>query len=467
MWYDMTVDEDPSWITNIDLQFKGYGEVSGTFQIWLYDYSTTTWSQVGTSQEIATGADGILNRSITSGFSDYFYNWNVLTWGVLLDERQTGWGQDGYWQTTDYVKAVVTYDTSLGPTPTPSPSPTTPPWYDSDWSYRKKISINSSQVPSDLTNFPVLVSITSDGDLSANAQGDGDDILFTIGVSKLNHEIEHFNGSSGELKAWVNVTGISSSFDTEIYMYYGNADCSSQQNVSGVWDSNYVLVQHLDETSGSHYDSTSYGNHGTVGPGVVQDAIGQIGGADNFSGTQDHVNVSDSSSLDLSTGGTLEAWIKINSYTDFAGVIHKGDRRDWSDEAYSLQFWYSPVGRVTLYVYGTSTQAQLDSNTVLDTGNWHHVVGTWDQSGMQICVNGDLDTTGTQTTVARNTSGGVNIGSQLDEEYNSTYLNCPFDGLMDEIRISNIARSADWVKTCYNNQYRPATFHSIGSEETQ
>ena len=199
---------------------------------------------------------------------------------------------------------------------------------------------------------------------------------------------------------------------------------------------------------------------------MVQDESGQIDGADDFGGTQDHINVSDSSSLDLSTAGTLEAWINISSYTDFSGVIHKGDLRDWSDEAYSLQFWYSPVGRVTLYVYGTSTQAQLDSNTVLGTGSWHHVVGTWDESGMQICVDGSLDTTGVETTAARNTAGGVNIGSQLDEEYNSAYLNCPFDGSMDEIRISNIARSADWVQTCYNNQNSPATFCIIGGEET-
>jgi MSHA biogenesis protein MshQ len=405
-----------------------------------------------------------MNRSITANFSNYISIWSLLTWGVFFNETNGG---NGHWQTTDYVRATVTYNPGIGPTPTPTPTPTSPPWYNSGWLYRKEITLNASEVPSSQTNFPVLISFASDSDLAADAQDDGDDILFTSGMTKLNHEIERFNGSTGELKAWVNVTSLSSRYNTKIYMYYGNSTCGNQQNITGVWDSNFVLVQHLDETSGLHYDSTSNGNNGTVGPGVTRNATGMIDGADDFTGTLDHVNVSDSSSLDMSSAGSLEAWINISSYKDFAGVIHKGELRNWSDEAYSLQFWYAPVGRITLYVYGTVTQAQLDSNTVLSTGAWYHVVGTWDAGGMQVCVNGRLDTSGLDTTSARNTAGGVNIGSQLDEEYNPTYLNCPFDGIMDEVRISKVARSADWIETCYNNQHSPSTFYTVGSEEHQ
>ena len=73
----------------------------------------------------------------------------------------------------------------------------------------------------------------------ANAQADGDDILFTLSdeTTKIPHEIEFFDSGNGELVAWVNVTSVSASVDTDIYMYYGNAAVGSQQDVPNVWDS--------------------------------------------------------------------------------------------------------------------------------------------------------------------------------------------------------------------------------------
>ena len=38
-------------------------------------------------------------------------------------------------------------------------------------------------------------------------------------------------------------------------------------------------------------------------------------------------------------------------------------------------------------------------------------------------------------------------------------------GLLDEVRLSNIARSSNWITTEYNNQYEPSTFYSVGNEE--
>jgi hypothetical protein len=42
-----------------------------------------------------------------------------------------------------------------------------------------------------------------------------------------------------------------------------------------------------------------------------------------------------------------------------------------------------------------------------------------------------------------------------------------FDGIIDEVRLSNIDRTADWILTSYTNQVDPASFYSIGTEETQ
>jgi len=138
------------------------------------------------------------------------------------------------------------------------------------WRYLKKITINNNKVTGNLTNFPILLNLISDDDLSAHANPDGDDIVFMDGegvASKLSHEIEYYNSTNGALVAWVNVTHLSSSEDTKLYMYYGNNDCDNQQDPDGVWDSSFQGVWHLKEDpSGSTpqmYDSTLYDNHGT------------------------------------------------------------------------------------------------------------------------------------------------------------------------------------------------------------
>jgi len=40
------------------------------------------------------------------------------------------------------------------------------------------------------------------------------------------------------------------------------------------------------------------------------------------------------------------------------------------------------------------------------------------------------------------------------------------DGMLDEVRISNVARSADWILTEFSNQSDPGSFYTVGSEIT-
>src|SRR6266852_2185273 len=84
----------------------------------------------------------------------------------------------------------------------------TPTWYNSAWTNRKPITIDHTKVSggSDLTNFPMLFSVT-DANLKTVANGgsvgkaDGTDILFTAsdGVTKLSHEIETYSAATGQL----------------------------------------------------------------------------------------------------------------------------------------------------------------------------------------------------------------------------------------------------------------------------
>jgi hypothetical protein len=203
-------------------------------------------------------------------------------------------------------------------------------WYDSNWQYRKKLTIDYTKVGATLSHFPVLVSLSSDSDLAAHARSDGYDILFTSsdGTTKLDHEIESYTTATGALVAWVRIPSLSNSADTDIYMYYGNASATDQQNKTGVWSdggSNYYKgVWHLHNNNFN--DSTSNGNNGANGGST--DAAGMFAGGRSFDGN-DYIQVS--GLLGQPANVTLSAWVKLTSAdSDGAGnggaeVISLGD----------------------------------------------------------------------------------------------------------------------------------------------
>ena len=324
------------------------------------------------------------------------------------------------------------------------------PWWNDSWSYRKPITINSSQVDADLTNFPILVNIT-DTDLRDDAQVDGDDITFILyygSTIQLNHEIELFNGTTGGLVAWVNVTTLNSSSDTVIYMYYGNSSCSSQENIVGVWDSNYVGVWHLNETvtdeqaTGTHYDSTSNNNGVQNGNDETAGKIanGQVFDAD------DYIDVA---GLSAPTDKTFTLWIYANALTNdqYETLIEFADDLPWFG-----------VDAKWIELYNENPY----SNTQITTGQWYHVVYTSDSgtNTSKIYIDGseNIEPTSDQT-ANTDTGSGMGIAFHSGDEH--------FRGIIDEVRISNIARNASWVNTSYNTMNNPSTFLSIGSEETQ
>lgn len=339
-------------------------------------------------------------------------------------------------------------------------------WY-GDWSYRKKVTIDSTKVAGDLANFPVLIRIT-DTDLRDDAQNDGDDILFTAsdGTTKLNHEIELFNGTTGELVAWVNVTSLPSSVDTDIYMYYGNVTATNQENLAGTWDANYAAVWHLDEspTDGvaGHEDSTSNNNDGTPqnftdGGGGTTNANGIIDGADDFGGDDDYVDVPSSASLDI-TGDqiTLEAWIRLTSTFDSSAT----QDQTLIDGGGAIEYWLDEGDGSIHFSLNTGGWLGLVSTQSSWTGNvWYHLVAVYNGTDRFLYVNGSQDSTVGDTGNINSNVFGIHISNPTP-----TTNEGPFDGVIDEVRISNVGRTSAWVLTTYNNR-NDSAFYSVGSEE--
>jgi len=213
-------------------------------------------------------------------------------------------------------------------------------WWDTNWQYRKEIIVDYSMVDVDFTDFQFLIN-TVDIDLMNDAQDDGDDIVFTDdnGI-KLEHEIESFNGTSGELVAWVNVPSLSSAVDTVLYMYYGNPSCTSQQNIEAVWDSSFVMVQHLNE-GGEEEDATvhdlGFGPHSLQG----DDNYLYIGSISSSDGVGVRILLKSDFSvykhLDPSGSGTFVERISVSGDLVAFTQGNKGHVYDMSSDTYIIQ----------------------------------------------------------------------------------------------------------------------------------
>ncbi|MBN1420235.1 MAG: DUF2341 domain-containing protein [Planctomycetes bacterium] len=325
----------------------------------------------------------------------------------------------------------------------------------------------------DLTDFPVLIQLASDDDLRTTANGghvedaNGHDIIFRDidEWTTLDHELERYVPSTGELVAWVRIPTLRGSADTTIYLYYGNEDISSSlENAEGVWDSSFRLVLHLHETSetpgspNDHVDSTSQGNDGEAQNGVTMDATGQIDGADTFDGDDDHVFIPLDSSLSMTEAITIEAWIYWHGETgatdDLQNVVTNGN---WERALRITEPDHWVVGSRVLSCFRIGgNEEQLYSDSQIPTNTWTYVVTTYDGSSQRIYIDGDQDVSASATGSLQ----AADINSFIGTEETAYY----FDGGIDEVRISSVARSADWIKTCHNNQSAPASFYTVGSE---
>ena len=341
-----------------------------------------------------------------------------------------------------------------------------------DWDYRKTIAVDHEKVSADLTNFPVLISLSSDADLAARARNDGGDILFAmpstapniphLNYQKLDFEITHFDGDTGRLDAWVKVPALSASADTEIYMFYGNPTATDLQNPRGVW-SDYEAVWHLDEGGkGVRTDSAGNMNATPVAyEGGGQEAVsGQIGGADRLGGVDDYLEAGTGVAL-----GATNATVTVSFWARGDGPVLSNERKNSGEGGGRI--WLNEGGNLIYTVHNRPTapySVKVNSTLGSDTSQWNHYVVSMNgpSNAYTFMINGQSQTE----------SLGFANGSTLYENLeigryrNYTYSEYYFDGSLDEVRVAGKVQSLAWGETEYNNQVDPPQFVTVSSQET-
>lgn len=327
--------------------------------------------------------------------------------------------------------------------------------------YYSPISINSGQVPSTQTDFPVLVSqtdnrfkTTGNGGHVANSNGyDIRPYSDTALTTALSYELERYNASTGEVIMWVKVGSLSSS-TTPIYLGYGDTGLTTDgSSGANTFSNSFLAVWHLkDGTTLSGTDSI--GSYNLTLSNTPTAAAGKIDGAAGLaSASSQYLS---NTGAPVATALTLSAWVKGTTFgTDYNPVITSG-----SGGVDDFGIFVKSNGKLYCIVKATSARSYdgTGSNT-LSTGTWYYLTASYDSSaGLIGKVNASSDGTQTANGSASYSSHKIAIGDQASTD--TRY----FNGVIDEVRVASVARSADWITTEYNNQSAPGTFESLDTE---
>lgn len=331
------------------------------------------------------------------------------------------------------------------------------------WAKRRKLTIDHTKFDADQTWFPLRVSFAGSdygGSMTEFWTDVGSNklkiaVTMADGTTQLYAEYEDFGWmgpgfeSSGHAILWVSKTGwtISSTVDTDIYLYWDNAQSDNTTFVNDVgsrpevWDSNFATVHHMvsaatDSTS-NHLDGTRGGTTTSTGTAIT------------FDGLSGYYSIPDSAVYNgARTTLSMEMYVKEKASTQYRCLMAKGN---WGTT--SLHFYNDNpylAGKIR-QAGGTFNDVALDSTSqgwITTPDNTFHHVGltmTPVASGEgYLYIDGVLDSTDQYCNGTSDLSDGlpITIGSANGSNFN----NCE----VDEFRLSLNARSAAYYKATFN-----------------
>lgn len=341
------------------------------------------------------------------------------------------------------------------------------------WSHKASITVDHTKCgASDSSNFPVLVSLTDAKLKQTSGGGDvtnvnGYDVNFfsdTNLTSLLSWEMESYDGSAGTILAWVKLPTLSSSADTVFYVAVGNATVTTfQGGAAGAAWSQFKGVYHLsDGVTLSGADSSSQGNTGTLTTPTA--TAGQIDGGGSFNGSSggDYILTKSVPVVAGTSAWTISAW----AFSNFPGTAGGNGRPLYAETTGSNDIAKldscdstSPHNAIITYRDDAGTLTQLRGSVVIDDNAWHHIAGVLSAGVLSLYVDGNLDNSGARG--GTDTMTEANFEVRIGGDKNAAAAR--FLGVLDEIHVSSVGRSADWIKAEYNNQHTPSTFVTLGT----
>lgn len=312
-------------------------------------------------------------------------------------------------------------------------------WWNASWEHRIKLTIDNTASAENLVNFPMMVKLVNGVNFTyADAQADLGDLRFidADGTTVCDYEVELAGATS---YVWVEVPQINLGVNTDyVYMYYGNPTVANGWNITGTWNAGYVAVYHMnDATTSTILDSTSNNYDGAkkAANEPIQNA-GYLGYGQSFDGIDDYIIFSDNAALNPAnlTVEAIVQWAQVSN--DYDLIV--GKRQDPASSGWGLH-QDNGTDQLSLWINDGGDSVNAPSGALAQNA-WHIEQGTFSPTDIKLYSDTVLGT-GVQDSLAQSTRPLL-MGKELGH-------NREWKGWLDEVRLSNVARSADWLEATY------------------
>lgn len=334
-------------------------------------------------------------------------------------------------------------------------------WWNPAWTLRRKIAINTTAeggaIAGPVGNAPLLIRLSDDAFFNA-AREDGSDIRFIAadGKTQLTHHIERYDRSLNQAFVWVKVPDIAPGAKTEFYLYSGNAaDAPVATDSKGTYDSETALVYHFSD-NGPPSDASAGGTNATTTSLPAAGAL--IAGGVRLTG-QAPVSIPASAALAWTAGGaiTWSAWVKPAAFR--AGSVIFSRR-----EGASGFIVGEDKGVPFAEVINNGNAKRTPAGAALTAEQWTHLAVTISGNSLTLWRDGESYASVSTTLPALN--GPAALGR--DDGPGAAY-SAGFNGEVDELQISKVARSQGWLKFAALSQSgspESTRLVAVGEDET-
>ena len=329
-------------------------------------------------------------------------------------------------------------------------------WWNGDWPYRKEITLDAGAAAANIAgsadNVPVLVRLSlANFQYFNNLKPDASDLRAVADddSTPLKLHIERFDPQAQIALIWVLLPKLNGGGSTKFYLYYGNENAGSASDPAGTYDDHQVLVYHFGPAKGAPQDSTHYKSEPTAFNATVNPAS-LIGAGASFSGSQT-ITVPATGALHLTAaqGYTVSAWVRFSAAETSADVVQL------SGSGRQLVLGIAGTQAFARYQDGSGAPVSVQQTGQLTTGDWHHLALSL--GGGQLTLYVDGTQAGQVPAQPADIAGTLTVGGSADG-------NSYFTGEIDELEVSDIVRSADWIKAAATSQGMTAPLVVYGND---
>lgn len=321
-------------------------------------------------------------------------------------------------------------------------------WWNDDWGYRKKISIDTQKLQQDGVKIPgeslALVRLhTGNFSYFMDLGEKGKDLRFLSSDDKtpLKFYIEKIDPVNEMALIWVKLPkDIANAGEASIWMYYGNQKAVDAQDAAGIFDVAQMLAYHFE--AGPVRDGTAYANQPASANNTVMEG-GAVGEAAAFDGSQ-LVRVAASPSMQMLTasGWTVSAWVKIDQ--------PQGDGIVFQRDSLSL----SVRGQAAVL---TVAGKELVSPAGLNLAAWQHLAVSGNSAGFTLYVDGKA--VGILPAGVAVLDGDIGIGAAVDGSRGLV-------GAIDELGMTKAALDQNALQFAAMMQGQSSALLSYGEDTT-